>query len=351
MAPNARFPECGQARVLGRGARGRGPSDLVHGKARPFQCGLPTPNPNLGASLARMADELGPGALETILRGHARDVDGFTVSRVLPALTRKHLGPFCFFDHLGPSELAAGRGLDVRPHPHIGLATVTYVIEGEIVHRDSLGYEQAIRPGAVNWMTAGRGITHSERTSSELRQSGSRLHVAQLWVALPTAHEEMAPEFHHHPASTLPEVDVDRVRVRVLAGSAYGVTSPVRIFSPLFYAEAELAAGASLSLPEGHEQRGVYVLSGALSYAEQSIEERALALFNAGGAPSVRAEVPSRVLLLGGAPPDGPRYIEWNFVSSSLERIEQAKRDWQAGLFAKVPGDELEFIPLPEKRA
>jgi len=298
-----------------------------------------------------MADELGPGALETILRGHARDVDGFTVSRVLPALTRKHLGPFCFFDHLGPSELAAGRGLDVRPHPHIGLATVTYVIEGEIVHRDSLGYEQAIRPGAVNWMTAGRGITHSERTSSELRQSGSRLHVAQLWVALPTAHEEMAPEFHHHPASTLPEVDVDRVRVRVLAGSAYGVTSPVRIFSPLFYAEAELAAGASLSLPEGHEQRGVYVLSGALSYAEQSIEERALALFNAGGAPSVRAEVPSRVLLLGGAPPDGPRYIEWNFVSSSLERIEQAKRDWQAGLFAKVPGDELEFIPLPEKRA
>jgi len=337
--------------VLGRGARGRGPSDLVHGKARPFQCGLPTPNPNLGASLGRMADELGPGALETILRGHARDVDGFTVSRVLPALTRKHLGPFCFFDHLGPSELAAGRGLDVRPHPHIGLATVTYVIEGEIVHRDSLGYEQAIRPGAVNWMTAGRGITHSERTSSELRQSGSRLHVAQLWVALPTAHEEMAPEFHHHPASTLPEVDVDRVRVRVLAGSAYGVTSPVRIFSPLFYAEAELAAGASLSLPEGHEQRGVYVLSGALSYAEQSIEERALALFNAGGAPSVRAEVPSRVLLLGGAPPDGPRYIEWNFVSSSLERIEQAKRDWQAGLFAKVPGDELEFIPLPEKRA
>jgi len=334
-----------------RGARTGGPSDLLHGKARPFQCGLPTPNPKLGASLARMADELGAGVLETILRGHARDVDGFTVSRVLPALTRKHLGPFCFFDHLGPSELAPGRGLDVRPHPHIGLATVTYVIEGEIVHRDSLGYEQAIRPGAVNWMTAGRGITHSERTSSELRQSGSRLHVAQLWVALPTAHEEMVPEFHHHPASTLPEVDVAGVRVRVLAGSAYGVTSPVRTFSPLFYAEAELAAGASLSLPAGHEQRGVYVLSGALSHAEQSIEERALALFRAGGAPSVRAEVPSRVLLLGGAPPDGPRYIEWNFVSSSLERIEQAKRDWQAGLFAKVPGDELEFIPLPEKRA
>src|SRR6187551_1222789 len=231
------------------------------------------------------------GALETVLRGHAREVDGFTVSRVLPALTRKHLGPFCFFDHLGPSELAAGRGLDVRPHPHIGLATVTYVIEGEIIHRDSLGFEQAIRPGAVNWMTSGRGITHSERTSSELRQSGSRLHVAQLWVALPTGQEETAPEFHHHPADTLPEVDVGGVRVRLLAGSAYGETSPVRIVSPLFYAEAAILAGQSLCLPEGQQQRGVYVLNGALSHEQQPIEERALAFFRAGGAPSVRAEV------------------------------------------------------------
>ncbi|HYQ30555.1 MAG TPA: pirin family protein, partial [Polyangiaceae bacterium] len=243
-----------------------------------------------------------------------------------------------------------GIGLDVRPHPHIGLATVTYVIEGEIVHRDSLGFEQAIRPGAVNWMTAGRGITHSERTPSELRSSGSRLHVAQLWVALPTAHEEMAPEFHHHPASTLPEIDVGGVRVRLLAGQAYGKTSPVRIFSPLFYAEAELAAGASLSLPEGQEERGVYVLSGALSHQGQAIEERTLACFRAGSTPSVRAERDARVLLLGGAPPDGPRYIEWNFVSSSLARIEQAKRDWQEARFPKVPGDEVEFIPLPPKR-
>ena len=297
-----------------------------------------------------MADDLRPGALETVLRGHARDVDGFAVSRVLPAPTRKQLGPFCFFDHLGPSELSVGRGLDVRPHPHIGLATVTYVIEGEIIHRDSLGFEQAIRPGEVNWMTSGRGITHSERTSRELRQSGSRLHVAQLLVALPTAHEEMAPEFHHHPANTLPELDVGGVRVRVLAGSAYGETSPVRIFSPLFYAEAEIPAGASLSMPEGHEQRGVYVLTGAISHLGQPLAERALAFFRAGGKPSVRAEVDSRVLLLGGAPPDGQRYIEWNFVSSSLARIEQAKRDWQAGRFPKVPGDEVEFIPLPEKR-
>jgi len=297
-----------------------------------------------------MADQSDSGALETVLRGQTRDVDGFAVSRVLPALARKHLGPFCFFDHLGPSELPVGRGLDVRPHPHIGLATVTYVIEGEIIHRDSLGFEQAIRPGAVNWMTAGRGIAHSERTSSELRKTGSRLHVAQLWVALPTAHEEMAPEFHHHPASTLPEVDVGGVKVRVLAGTAYGSTSPVRTFSPLFYAEAEIAPGASLLLPDGHEQRGVYVLSGQLSHADQLLEERTLAFFRPGGAPSVSAAVPTRVLLLGGAPVDGPRHIEWNFVSSSLARIEQAKRDWQAGRFPKVQGDEVEFIPLPERK-
>lgn len=297
-----------------------------------------------------MPGDLPPSSpLEAILRGHPRDVDGFTVSRVLPSLARKHLGPFCFFDHLGPSSLPSGRGLDVRPHPHIGLATVTYVIEGEIIHRDSLGFEQAISPGAVNWMTSGRGIVHSERTSSELRQSGSRLHVAQLWVALPQAAEEMAPEFHHHPASTLPEFQLDGVAIRLLAGSAYGRVSPVRVFSPLFYAEATLPAGSSVCLPEEHEERGVYVLSGEVACAGERIEARALAVFNAGGTPALRAEVDSRVLLLGGAPPDGPRYIEWNFVSSSLARIEQAKREWQAGLFPKVPGDELEFIPLPEK--
>ncbi len=288
------------------------------------------------------------GALETVLRGHAREVDGFSVSRVLPSLARKHIGPFTFFDHLGPSELPAGRGFDVRPHPHIGLATVTYVVEGEIIHRDSLGFEQAIRPGAVNWMTAGRGIAHSERTSAELRQTGTRLHVVQLWVALPQSHEEMAPEFHHHPADTLPEFSVGAAHVRLLAGSAYGHTSPVRIFSPLFYAEATLPAGASLSLPEGHEQRGVYVLSGALSCNGTALEERALALFNPGGTPSVLAETEVRILLLGGAPPDGPRYLEWNFVSSSRERIERAKADWKAGQFPKVAGDDVEFIPLPE---
>jgi redox-sensitive bicupin YhaK (pirin superfamily) len=289
-------------------------------------------------------------AVATLLSGHPREVDGFTVARVLPALARKQLGPFCFFDHLGPSDLAPGRGLDVRPHPHIGLSTVTYVIEGEVVHRDSLGFTQSIRPGAVNWMTSGRGIVHSERTPTELRQGGSRLHVIQLWVALPTAHEEMPPEFQHHPAESLPEFELNGVRLRLLAGSAYGRTSPVRTFSPLFYLEAELPQGSSLPLPSEHEERGVYVLSGQLECAAESIPERALAVFPAGGVPVLRAKVASRVLLLGGAPPDGPRYIEWNFVSSSRERIEQAKADWRTGTFPKVPGDDVEFIPLPEPR-
>lgn len=289
--------------------------------------------------------------LEVVLSGHVRDVDGFSALRVLPALTRKHLGPFVFFDHLGPSSLPAGRGLDVRPHPHIGLATVTYVIEGEIVHRDSLGFEQAIRPGAVNWMTSGGGIVHSERTSAEQRAAESNLHVAQLWVALPQTHEEMAPEFHHHPADTLPEFELDGATVRVLAGTAYGRVSPVRIFSPLFYAEADMPAGSTLRLPEEHEERGVYVLSGALSHASEPLGLRSLAIFKPGGAPAVRAEVDSRILLLGGAPPDGPRHVEWNFVSSSLERIARAKRDWQAGNFPKVPGDAVEFIPLPPPKS
>jgi len=288
---------------------------------------------------------------ETILQGHARSVDGFTVSRLLPSLARRHLGPFCFFDHMGPSELEPGRGLDVRPHPHIGLATVTYVVEGEIVHRDSLGFEQAIQPGAVNWMTSGRGIVHSERTSSELRKSGSRLHIVQLWVALPQKHEEMAPEFHHHPRASLPEFELDGVQLRLLAGSAYQASSPVRIFSPLFYVEAKIPAGRSLTLPEEHEQRGVYVLQGRLQSAAEPVEERSLAIFASGGAPVVTAEVDTRALLLGGAPPDGPRYIEWNFVSSSQERIEQAKAQWRAGQFPRVPGDDVEFIPLPEKPA
>jgi redox-sensitive bicupin YhaK (pirin superfamily) len=289
-------------------------------------------------------------AFEIVLRGQPRGVDGFAVSRVLPALARRHLGPFCFFDHMGPSDLAPGRGLDVRPHPHIGLATVTYVIEGEVVHRDSLGFEQVIRPGAVNWMTSGRGIVHSERSPQESREGGSRLHLVQLWVALPTAHEEMAPEFHHHPAETLPELELNGARLRLLAGSAYGKRSPVRVFAPLFYLEATLPAGCSLAMPEEHVERGVYVLSGALRCDREPIEARSLAIFRAGGAPVVSAEVDSSVLLLGGTPPDGPRYIDWNFVSSSRERIEQAKSEWRAGAFPKVPGDELEFIPLPEPR-
>ncbi|HEY4102424.1 MAG TPA: pirin family protein [Polyangiaceae bacterium] len=288
--------------------------------------------------------------LEALLRGQSRDVDGFTVARLLPALARKHLGPFCFFDHLGPSELPAGRGLDVRPHPHIGLATVTYVLEGEVVHRDSLGFAQPIRPGAVNWMTSGRGIVHSERTPEALRQPGSRLHLVQLWVALPKAHEEMDPEFVHHPEATLPTFELGAANLRLLAGTAYGRSAPVRVYSPLFYLEAVLPAGATLALPEAYEERGAYVISGELSTGSERVDARSLAIFPAGGAPVIRAESAARVLLLGGAPPDGPRYIEWNFVSSSRERIERAKAEWRAGSFPKVPGDEIEFIPLPEHK-
>ncbi|HEX3775732.1 MAG TPA: pirin family protein [Polyangiaceae bacterium] len=288
--------------------------------------------------------------LEALLRGHAREIDGFSVSRLLPALERKHLGPFCFFDHLGPSQLSPGRGLDVRPHPHIGLATVTYVLEGEVVHRDSLGFTQPIRPGAVNWMTSGRGIVHSERTPEALRPSGSKLHLLQLWVALPTAYEEMEPEFQHHPEATLPAFELGAAKLRLLAGSAYGRSAPVRVYSPVFYLEVSLPAGATLALPEGYEERGAYVVSGELSAGNERIEARSLAIFRAGGTPIVRAESAARVLLLGGAPPDGPRYIEWNFVSSSRERIERAKADWRAGSFPKVPGDEIEFIPLPEQK-
>jgi redox-sensitive bicupin YhaK (pirin superfamily) len=290
-------------------------------------------------------------ALESVLHGHVRSLDGFRVSRLLPAAERQHLGPFCFFDHLGPSDLPEGLGLDVRPHPHIGLATVTFVLEGEIIHRDSLGFQQAIQPGAVNWMTAGRGIVHSERSADEQRRQSSRLNVIQLWVALPRAAEEMPPEFHHHPADTLPEFTLGRVRVRVLAGSAYGKTSPVRVFSPLFYAEATLPAGTALPLPEEHRERGVYVLEGAVTCEGTRLEPSSLAIFRPGGRPVLHAESESHLLLLGGEPPDGPRFIEWNFVSSSRERIAEAKDAWQAGRFPKVPGDELEFIPLPAPQA
>jgi len=277
-----------------------------------------------------------------------RDLGGFTVGRVLPSGARKLIGPFIFFDHMGPATFPPGRGIDVRPHPHIGLATVTYLFEGEIVHRDSLGSHQPIRPGDVNWMTAGRGIAHSERTGSDLRQSGARLDGLQLWVALPLRHEETDPEFHHHPARDLPAVDIAGTKIRVLAGSAFGETSPVRTFSPLFYVDAAMPAGSRLPLPDQYEERAAYVVSGKVECGEQRAERGRMLLFAPGAPATLRAVSDARVALVGGAAIDGERHIFWNFVSSSQARIEQAKRDWREGRFPKVPGDEQEFIPLPE---
>jgi len=292
-----------------------------------------------------MTDPLDP-AIDLILEAKPRVIDGFSVGRALPSAARRSVGPFVFVDHMGPAQLGAGHGLDVRPHPHINLATVTYLFEGEILHRDSLGNAQVISPGAINWMTAGRGIVHSERSPDAARIDGARMHGLQLWVALPTHAEESAPSFTHHPKSTLPELSDGGVRMRVLAGSAYGAASPVPVSSPLFYVEVELAAGARLPLPSDHEERAAYVVTGDVKCGQSTLAPRTLTVLVPGKGAELYAREPSRVMLLGGAPLDGPRYMFWNFVSSSKERIEEAARDWKAGKFPLVPGDEKEHIPL-----
>ena len=268
-------------------------------------------------------------------RPAALELDGPTVGRLLPYVKRRMVGPFIFFDHMGPASFEAGRGMDVRPHPHIGLATVTYLFEGVIDHRDSLGYYQPIRPGEVNWMTAGSGIAHSERTPRELRESGSKLHGIQLWVALPESEEERSPSFEHYDAGEIPELDVDGVRVRLIAGSGWGKTSPVVTFSPLVYAEMHVRAGERVPLPPEHQELAAYI-----------VEEGNLYIFDDGMRPEFRVQHDAHVMLIGGDPL-GRRHIWWNFVSSSRERIEQAKSDWESGRFDKVAGDEVEFVPLP----
>lgn len=288
-------------------------------------------------------------AVELEIDGRARELGGgFTVRRLLPSAARRMVGPFIFVDHMGPVQLAAGAGLDVRPHPHINLATVTFLFAGEILHRDSLGSEQPIRPGAVNWMTAGRGIVHSERSPSEARKSGPFVHGMQLWVALPRADEEIAPSFQHHPADTIPLVEVAGARLRVIAGSAYGAVSPVAVRSPLFYVEAALERGATLRLPDEHRGRAAYVVEGAVTTDGKVHRPGAMLVFREGVPAAVEANEAARVMLLGGAPLDGERHIWWNFVSSSAERIERAKDDWRHGRFDRIPGDDVEFIPLPD---
>ena len=288
-------------------------------------------------------------SIELIIDSRRRDLGGFEVGRVLPWTKHRMVGPFIFFDHIGPADLPPDRPMDVRPHPHINLATVTYLFEGQILHRDSVGSVQTIEPGAINWMTAGRGIAHSERSPDAARKDGMRMHGIQLWVALPKEHEETEPSFRHHPSATLPALEVDGVTLRVLAGSAFGVTSPVETFSSLFYVDAVMPDGSALVLPEEHEERAVYVVEGTVRADDVAVPTRRMAVFQPGGAPKLVAEGNARVVLLGGSPLDGPRHIWWNFVSSSEARIEQAKRDWKEGRFAKVADDELEFIPLPDR--
>jgi hypothetical protein len=285
--------------------------------------------------------------IETVIVPRARDLGGFSVRRVLPASQRQMVGPFIFVDQMGPVVFEPGKGIEVRPHPHIGLATVTYLFEGTIVHRDSLGTSQTITPGDVNWMTAGRGIVHSERSDPELKKRPQPAFGMQTWVALPQRFEETAPDFHHHRAASLPVIEGEGKRVRIVAGSLYGKTAPVRTFSELFFGDAALAAGAALPVPPEHEERGIYVVEGEIEIGGVRFESGRLLVLVPGADITVRAVRASRLVLLGGAPMDGPRRIWWNFVSSSAERIEQAKADWKAGRFGSVPGDD-EFIPLPE---
>jgi redox-sensitive bicupin YhaK (pirin superfamily) len=292
-----------------------------------------------------------PPGIETVIVPRAHDIGGFEVRRALPARERQMVGPFIFFDQMGPGEFLTGQGLDVRPHPHIGLSTVTYLFEGEIFHRDSLGSAQPIRPGELNWMTAGQGIVHSERTDAALRDRPRRMFGIQSWVALPKGMEEAAPAFAHHGAEALPFVSDAGVTLRMVAGEAWGLRAPVETASPLFYADAVLAPGARLPLPAQHEERGAYVVQGSVTVAGTSFEAGRMLVFRAGDALALEAgPAGARLLMLGGAVMDGPRYMYWNFVASSRERLEQAKADWAAGRFAKVPGDEAEFIPLPEGR-
>lgn len=294
-----------------------------------------------------MSEAALPDSVDLLIVPRLRDLgDGFTVRRVLPYAKRRHVGPFVFFDHMGPVQFAPGQGLDVRPHPHIGLATVTYLFEGEIMHRDSLGVVQPIRPGDVNWMVAGRGIAHSERTRDEIRKSGAALHGIQSWFALPKAHEETEPTFHHHPASSLPEIEKPGARLRLIAGSAFGATSPAQVFAPMVYIDAQLSDGAALPLPDD-EERAVYVAIGEVILDGNVYESGTMLVLKPGAQPRIVARGAARLMVLGGAPLDGERNLWWNFVSSSKDRIEQAKADWRAGNWPKVPG-ETEFIPLPE---
>ena len=285
--------------------------------------------------------------LETVIDSNRKDLGhGLIVSRMLPVARKRMIGPFVFLDHMGPTQFAPGDGIDVRPHPHIGLATVTFLFDGEFIHRDNLGYRQAIRPGELNWMTAGSGIVHSERTDPSMRSTGSFANGLQAWVALPDHAEEVAPSFLHVADADLPTLDDGQVFLRVVAGRFGGLTSPAPILSPLFYVHADLTPGARLALPADQPERAAYIVSGAVEHAGEIYREGRMLVFKPGGEPVLRAvEGAARVMLLGGEP-IGERFLWWNFVSARKERIEQAKADWTAGRM-RLPAEETEFIPLP----
>jgi hypothetical protein len=292
--------------------------------------------------MARPSDD---NPVELVLEPRRRSLGEFDVRRVLPAPARQMVGPFIFFDHMGPATFPPGKGIAVRPHPHIGLATITYLLEGEIMHRDSLGFAQLIRPGAVNLMTAGSGIVHSERAGRDL-DVNSRLHGIQSWMALPAELQEIAPDFRHYPAAALPEFERGGATVRLIMGAAFGARSPVLCHSPTLYADARLPEGAHLALPSEVADRAAYVVSGRVRIGGAEYAEGTLAIARPAANVVLEAVADSRLMIIGGEPL-GPRHIWWNFVSSSTGRIEQAKRDWQGGRFGKVVGDEEEFIPLP----
>ncbi len=290
-----------------------------------------------------------PPGVDAVVVPRTSDIGGFEVRRAIPTIPRSAVGPFVFLDEFGPTAFAIGEGLDVAPHPHIGLATVTYLLEGAIEHRDSLGSLKTITPGAVNWMSAGRGIAHSERTGAGDRgTAGRRLAGLQLWVALPRAHEDDAPFFASHAASELPVVEDGAARARVVVGRAFGAASPVATLSDTLFVDLALDAGATVPLDTATEERAVYLVSGTVEIAGDRFEGPRLLLLHPGDGLSMRAETAARAVLLGGAALDGPRHVWWNFVSSSRERIEAAKADWRAGRFPIVPGDDG-YVPLPER--
>jgi redox-sensitive bicupin YhaK (pirin superfamily) len=286
-------------------------------------------------------------AVELTIEPRVRDIGNFEVHRILPVAQRRSVGPFVFLDRMGPATFAPEQGIDVRPHPHIGLATVTYLFAGEIMHRDTLGSVQAIRPGDVNWMTAGSGIAHSERTPANQRKGGATVFGIQSWVALPKADEEAPPGFFHHGKDALPEGEQDGVHIRVIAGDAFGLTAPVATFAPTLYCDITMPAGTRLAVPNEHAERGVLPITGRIAIAGHTVPDGAMVVLKSGVPATVEALEPARLMLIGGEPLDGMRHLWWNFVSSSKERIEQAKADWQGGRFGQVPG-ETEFIPLPD---